>query len=163
MVKNYTFCKISISFASTATLLARARQGRLSPYAVLAMQHTVAVCHHLFISILEKSPGFPGFQQHFLGFPSISWDPGIFHAFPGFSMLSRDFLCLTGVSHAFPVFPMLSRDFPCLPGISHVFPGFPMLSWDFSGFWLHLLFGGSAFSFSLLQKGKLQGREKHHA
>ena len=69
--------------------------------------------------------------------------PGIFHAFPGFSMLYRDFPCFPRISYAFPGLPMLSLDSPCLPGISYAFPGYPMPSRDFPCFpGIHQVFVG---------------------
>ena len=93
----------------------------------------------------RKCPVFPGFNQHFPGYPVVPRDfpwflriPCISCVLPWFSILSWDFPCYPGISHAFPgcltrifyAFPgflMLSRDFPCLPG-------FPMLSRDFPCF-----------------------------
>ena len=117
----------------------------------------------------------PGFQQHFPSFPGISCAfprfPGIFHAFPGFPILSwdfqlsRDFPCLPGIFHAFLGFPMLSWDFPCFSRISHAFPEYfkfleeytPLRYYKVFAFWWQCFFLG--FS----ARGKLRGREKHHA
>ena len=94
-----------------------------------------------------------------LGFPVLSRNswylpcfPRIFHAFPGFPMPCRDFLCLAGISHALPGFPMLSQDFPCLPGISHAFQGF-------FRFLVAFAFWSSAFSFALLCKESCRGEK----
>ncbi len=96
------------------------------------------------VSSRKKAWDFPGFNS--------TYRAGISRVFPGFSMLSRDFLCLAGISYALPGFPMLSRDFPCLPGISHAFQGF-------FRFLVAFAFWSSAFSFALLCKESCRGEK----